>query len=289
MKNIMITGITGTLGQAVMRDLLQDEKYHVFGYSRDEKKQAEIPAHERLTLILGDVRDQRRLIESTRNIDLIFHFAALKRVDTLEANPEESVETNIHGTMNVLGAQRANKIPRVVLSSTDKACKPINVYGYCKALSEKLVLRNKNNVVVRYGNVLASRGSAVLDFIEGISKNGEIKLTHKEMTRFFMRIEDAAAFVIDSGFRAESGLRIYDKMKACKITEMADVISTCLGYPYTTKTIGMRPGEKLHEDLMHEYEQDGKPLNSAIAPQFSRTELKALIEPIVIRHGARVP
>lgn len=283
---ILITGITGTLGTAVMQDLLKDEKHHVFGYSRDEKKQAEIPKHERLTLILGDVRDQRRLIESSRDMDMILHFAALKRVDTLEENPEESIATNVEGTMNVLGAQRINKIRRVVLSSTDKACKPINVYGYCKALSEKLVLRNKNNVVVRYGNVLASRGSAVLDFIDGMSRKGQINLTHRDMTRFFMRIEDAAAFVIDSAFKADGGLRIFDKMQACKITELIDAIADAIGYhSYGIKLIGMRPGEKIHEDLYHEYEREGS-LNSSNAPQFTKLQLKALIEPIVIAHRA---
>lgn len=285
--NIFITGITGTLGQAVMKDLLQDEKFHVYGYSRDEKKQSEIPPHERLTLILGDVRHESRLLESTRNMDLILHFAALKRVDALESNPEESIETNIIGTMNVLHAQRMNKIPRVVLSSTDKACKPINVYGNCKALSEKLVLRNPKNVVVRYGNVLASRGSAVLGFIEGISSKGQINLTHKDMTRYFIRIEDAAAFVIDSAFRADGGLRIHEKMKACKITDLVSVIADAIGSKYSIKDIGMRPGEKIHEDLFHEYER-AQGQNSSTAPQFTKVELKALIEPLVIKHCAGV-
>lgn len=279
--NIFITGITGTLGQAVLADLLKDEKHHVFGYSRDEKKQSEIPPHERLTLILGDVRDQRRLNESTRGMDLILHFAALKRVDTLELNPEESIETNVNGTINILGAQRINKIRRVVLSSTDKACKPINVYGYCKALSEKLVLRNKNNVVVRYGNVLGSRGSAVPAFIESISKNSQVSLTHKEMTRFFIKIEDAASFVLDCAMRADGGLRIYEKMKACKMTDLIDVIAGAFGdTTYSIKDIGMRPGEKIHEDLYHEYEL-GRSLNSQTAPQFTKSELKGLVEPLV--------
>lgn len=279
--NIFITGITGTLGQAVLKDLLEDEKHHVFGYSRDEKKQSDIPAHPRLTLILGDVRDQRRLNEATRGMDLILHFAALKRVDTLENNPEESIETNVNGTMNVLGAQRINKVRRVVLSSTDKACKPINVYGYCKALSEKLVLRNKNNVVVRYGNVLGSRGSAVPAFIESISKRSEVSLTHKEMTRFFIRIEDAAAFVIDCAMRADGGLKIYEKMKACKIIDLVEVIASTFGdSKFSIKDIGMRPGEKIHEDLFHEYER-GHSLTSANAPQFTKSELKGLVEPLV--------
>lgn len=285
---ILITGITGTLGRAVLSDLLADPKHEVIGYSRDEKKQSEIPAHERLTLVLGDVRDPRRLIESSRSVDLILHFAALKRVDTLEANPEESIQTNIEGTINVLGAQRANKIPRVVLSSTDKACLPINVYGYCKALAEKLVLRNKNNVVVRYGNVLASRGSAIPGFIKSLEKTRSVDLTHKEMTRFFMQIEDAAAFVIDSSFKSMGGLHIYDKMKACKITDLVEVIADAVGtHKYSIKDIGMRPGEKLHENLVHEYERT-QALDSRTAPQFTRTELKALVEQVLIREGASI-
>ncbi len=285
-KNVFISGITGTLGQAVMDLLLKDESVHVFGYSRDEKKQADIPPHPRLTLILGDVRDQRRLTESTRNMDIIFHFAALKRVDTLEENPEESIATNVEGTMNILGAQRANRVERVVLSSTDKACSPINVYGYCKALSEKLVLRNSRNVVVRYGNVLASRGSAVLGFIEGLSRRGEVTLTHKDMTRFFLTIDEAARFVLESGHSDVGGLKIYKNMKACKITDLISVIADCMGaVDYAIKTTGVRPGEKIHEDLMHEYELDGQSFSSYSGPQFTKLELKALIEPIIIKCG----
>lgn len=281
--NILITGITGTLGQAVSRILLKDKLVHIFGYSRDEKKQAEIPKHERLTLILGDVRDQRRLIESTRNVDIIMHFAALKRVDTLENNPEESIQTNVEGTINVLGAQRANRIRRVVLSSTDKACKPINVYGYCKALSEKLILRNQNNVVVRYGNVLASRGSAVVDFMDSILAKNAYKLTNSEMTRFFIKIEDAAQFVVDSAFAREGGLKIKAGMKACYIKDLADVLAEVLGHPVPdVEHIGLRAGEKLHEDLYHEYECGGS-VNSFNADHFSREELRELLRPIALK------
>jgi UDP-N-acetylglucosamine 4,6-dehydratase len=279
---IMITGVTGSLGRAVTDFFLNETDSHVFGYSRDEKKQSEIPPHGRLTLILGDVRNQSRLLEATRGMDLLFHFAALKRVDTLELNPEESIETNVNGTMHVLHAQRMNKIKRVVLSSTDKACKPINVYGFCKALSEKLVLRNKNNVVVRYGNVMASRGSVVPQFVESIKKRGEINLTAKEMTRFFITIASAAKFVIDSAFEKDGGLKIYPEMKACKILDLANTIHEMQGGipgELRINTIGVRPGEKLHEDLRHEYE--GEPASSLSSPPYSKEELRRMLWPLV--------
>ena len=253
----LVTGVTGTLCRAVLTRLLAEPGIEVIGYSRDEKKQSEIPmpSSNRLTLVLGDVRDQRRLTESSRGCTIIFHFAALKRVDAMEANPEECIQTNIEGTINVLGAQRANKISRVVLSSTDKACRPINVYGYCKALAEKLVLRNANNVVVRYGNVLASRGSAIPCFIESIKTGKSVNLTHVDMTRFFMRIEDAADFVMDSGMSGRGGLKIKTEMKSCLITDLIDTLAEMLGKPVPDiNLIGMRPGEKINEDLIHEYE-----------------------------------
>lgn len=279
--NILVTGITGTLGQAVTNILLERKDVHVFGFSRDEKKQADIPYHPRLTLILGDVRDQRRLIEQSRGMDMIFHFAALKRVDTLEKNPEESIQTNVEGTINVLGAQRANKIERVVFSSTDKACKPINVYGHCKALSEKLVLRNPRNVVVRYGNVLASRGSAVLSFIDSIKKEEPVNITDLHMTRFFIRIEDAAKFVVKSAFEEAGGLKIIEDMKSCYITDLASAIGRVMGKKEVEfKLVGSRPGEKIDEDLVHEFERDHA-RTSRSSRMFTRTELEELIRPIV--------
>lgn len=280
--NVFVTGITGTLGRAVTDSLLLDPSIHVFGYSRDEKKQSDIPKHPRLMLILGDVRDRRRVIESSRKCDLILHFAALKRVDTLELNPEESIETNIEGTRNILGAQRQNEIPRVVLSSTDKACKPINVYGYCKALSEKLVLRNKNNVVVRYGNVLASRGSAVIDFIKSIQTKSEVNITDPRMTRFFIKIDDAADFVIQSAFAQEGGLKILSSMKSCHMKDIVEVLGEILDKKVKTNICGMRPGEKLHEDLFHEYER-ATALSSLTAAKFTNEELRALLIPIALR------
>ena len=279
----MITGISGTLGQAVSKILL-DHGHEIIGFSKDEKRQAEIKPHPRLTLVLGCIRDQRRVLETSRGCDMIFHFAAMKRVEMAEANPEESIDTNLEGTRNVLGAQRQNRIPRVVLSSTDKACKPINVYGYCKALSEKLVLRNQNNVVVRYGNVLASNGSAIVDFIRKIQKGEQVNITDKNMTRFFMTIDEAANFVVRSALETDGGLKIYRDMKACYMTEIVDVLCEMIGKNVPMNVSGIRPGEKYHEDLYHEQEA-GEALNSLNAKHFSRDELKALLAPAVERHA----
>lgn len=279
MRKIFITGITGSLGQAVSKKLLEAPENKIIGFSRDEQKQRALLPHKNQTLVLGDVRDQRRVLEATRDCDYIFHFAALKCVDTLEANPEESIATNVLGTENIMGAQRTNKIKSVVLSSTDKAVYPINVYGNCKALAEKLVLRNSHNVVVRYGNVMASRGSAIPYFIKTLKEEGKIYITDKNMTRFFIRIEDAAQFVIDKAFGSVSGLHIFN-MKSISIIELGMAISEIIGVKKPNISItGIRPGEKIHEDLIAHHE--GIYLNSDNSKRYSKKEIFKMLEPLV--------
>lgn len=276
---ILITGISGSLGQSVMKTLLQDEENQVIGYSRDELKQSQVPKHKNLTMILGDIRDQRRLIESTRDVDMVLHFAALKRIDAMEENPEECIATNILGTENVLGAQRTNRIPRVVLSSTDKAAYNVNVYGASKLISERLVLRNQNNVVCRYGNVLASRGSVIPMFVESLIKSSTVFITDPNMTRYFISLDDATKFVVNSAFMPSGGLKI-PQLKACNIVDLAMCVADLLMILKPNVVItGPRPGEKTHEDMRTEFE--GAPMNSEFAPKFSKEELKNLIAPIV--------
>jgi len=279
---IFITGATGTLGQEVIKQLLSTTNHILFGFSRDEQKQRLMPKTPRLTMILGDVRDRFRLTESTRNMDLIMHFAALKCVDTLEENPEESIATNVYGTENVLYAQRMNKINRVSFTSTDKAVYPINVYGMCKGVSERVVLRNQNNVVCRYGNVIGSRGSAIPQFIKSINESHTVSITDPEMTRFWIKIEDAAKFVIESSFGRDGGLKI-PSMKSSKVTEVARIIAELLNKPIAYKTIGIRNGEKIHESLkaLHEGEHITSETNL-----FEHDELKALLKPIVEQYGS---
>lgn len=276
-KKVLITGISGTLGKAVSEILLKDG-HSVTGYSRDELKQAQLENKNKMTLYLGDVRDRERLVEASRGMDIIFHFAALKRVDSLEENPEEAYKTNVIGTDNVLHAQRYNKIARIVLSSTDKACYPINTYGCTKKIAEALVLRNPKNIVCRYGNVLASRGSVIPVFVEQIMMKKPVTITNMEMTRFFLRIEDAAQFVVKSSNDYMGGLKV-PMMKACKITDLAVAIGEILKQPVEFKDIGIRAGEKLHECLKMTHE--GHEIHSNTAYQFTKDQLKELIEPIV--------
>jgi FlaA1/EpsC-like NDP-sugar epimerase len=279
---IFVTGFTGTLGTVVVRNLLAAD-FRVVGYSRDEQKQRAVPEHENLTKYLGDVRDRDRLLEATRNVDLILHFAALKCVDSLEANPEESVETNIEGTRNVLYAERVNGIARVCFVSTDKAAYPVNVYGASKLIAERLVLRNPKNVVCRYGNVVGSRGSVVPEFIRRLKAGEEIKITDPRMTRFWIRIEDAANFVVNTALdERKTGLR-FPAMGASKIIALASAIAEELGVSeYSSNIVGSRPGEKTHECLATEFETEEKwSIFSDSAPQFSKESLRELVRPLV--------
>lgn len=280
-QRIFITGITGTLGTAVSQRLLLDG-FQVVGYSRDEQKQRLIVPHENLTLYLGDIRDERRVIEATRDVDMIMHFAALKCVDTLEENPEEAVATNIKGTENVLAAQRLNEIYRVVLASTDKAVYPINVYGMSKGVAERLVLRNSNNVVCRYGNVVGSRGSVIPYFVKTLKSNATVFITDDRMSRFWIQIEKAADFVIRSSV-SESGL-VVPYLKSADVRDVARAVACVLGIKtFSFSKIAIRPGEKLSEDLLSEYEDSG-PLNSASCDRrFTHDELVELVRPTVER------
>ena len=287
----LITGITGTLGQEVSRQLLADPGNVVIGISRDEFMQQLTPKHNRLTLLIADIRDGPRIsdIVWTYKPDLIFHFAALKHVDIAEKNPYEAIFTNIQGTHNVVSAQKRHGVPRLVMSTTDKAVAPINVYGHTKALAERLVLSGShNNMICRYGNVLASRGSVVESMVKSIRSEKRVYITDPNMTRFFLTIGDAARFVIasaghpiDDGWRSASrcGEQIPKDMKAASISEIASaVIAAVGGKDIEVVTVGNRGGEKIHEDL---HENCEGYYTSRDAPRHTREELISMIEPIV--------
>jgi len=278
---IVVTGFSGTLGSTLLPILLEDG-HQVVGYSRCEFRQSLITPHPNLTKYIGDIRDRTRLEEATRGCDLIFHLAALKRVDTLEECPEEAVKTNIEGTMNILYAQRVNNIPRVVLSSTDKAVRPINVYGNSKAIAEKLVLRNPHNIVCRYGNVLGSRGSVLPQFVKSIMNNRSVQITSKAMTRFWIRPEDAAKFVYHSSNKVAGGLCI-PTLKAYPVMKLAILIGEILGFEIDDwQDVGIRAGEKLHEELRTESE-GGYIVSSDRNYWFTKPELSGLIKDTVER------
>lgn len=277
--NYLVTGITGTLGQAVTKLILEKSTNRVLGVSRDEQKQRLIPSHPRLSLALGDVRDRERMTELGTGIDVIFHFAALKCVDTIEFNPNEALKTNVLGTNSMMHSQWINKVPRVVLASTDKAAFPVNAYGNTKALAERLVLSDHRNVVCRYGNVIASRGSVIPAFVKSLKETKSVSITDSQMTRFFIKIQDAAKFVFDSAHGIDSGLMI-PQMRATTILEVADAVAELLGIKgYKVNFVGVRPGEKIHECLRMPHE--GKEVHSNTAPQFSRDELLGLLHDVV--------
>jgi len=251
MNRILITGITGTLGTTLTRLLLQDPNLgEIIGISRDEQKQRQMIQHPKLRLRLADVRDMGGLARVAGNepIDYIFHLAALKCVDTLEFHPYEAYKTNICGTQNIVDLADAIGA-KVVFTSTDKACHPINVYGQSKALAERIVLR-AGHTVCRYGNVLGSRGSFLPSLILSLKTEGIARLTHPDMTRFWMSAGQVARFVRDAAKQTRPGLKVPTGIQACKITEFIKAVASFCGVEkYVTEDIGIRPGEKLHETL----------------------------------------
>jgi len=277
----LILGGTGTLGRALTEQLLSDDKTQsIVCLSRDELKQKETKAHfknDKLSFVLGDIRDPSTLWQAMTGIDTIFHVAALKHIDTLEMNPEESVRTNILGTCHVADCAIRAGVKHVVFSSTDKAVSPLNVYGMSKGISEKILLnRNKSQSgtrfsIYRWGNVLASRGSALHFFAKTLKDEGKAYITDTAMTRFWIKIEDAASFMIESYPRA-SGIMV-PLMKSSAITTMIQAIAGLCGVSeYEEVVVGLRPGEKIHESIL-------EGVSSEDGPFYTVSELQTLVGP----------
>lgn len=257
-SSILITGGTGTFGQCLVSTLLERfEPRRVIVYSRDELKQFEMQQQFNASCMryfIGDVRDFARLKQAMRDVDYVVHAAALKQVPAAEYNPLECVKTNIYGAENVIRAATENQVKRTIALSTDKAAYPINLYGSTKLVSDKLFVAANNMVgdfnvrfsVVRYGNVSCSRGS-VIPLFQKLVSAGETSLpiTHPEMTRFLITIEQGVEFVLSS-FRNMLGGEVFvPKIPSVKIVDVAKAVC-----PDTdTHVIGLRPGEKLHEIL----------------------------------------
>jgi len=270
-KNIFITGGTGSFGKKYVKTLL--EKYSpnkIIIYSRDELKQFEMQQEFNQTCMryfIGDVRDKERLTQAMNGVDLVIHAAALKQVPAAEYNPIECIKTNINGAENVIFAALANNIEKVIALSTDKAANPVNLYGATKLVSDKLFVA-ANNIsgghnttfsVVRYGNVVGSRGSVVPFFEKLINERAiEIPITHSEMTRFWISLQDGVDFVLKNFERMLGGEIFVPKIPSMRIMDLAKSMAPNL----PIKIIGIRPGEKLHEimcpadDSYHTYEYD---------------------------------
>ncbi|MBL4865188.1 MAG: UDP-N-acetylglucosamine 4,6-dehydratase (inverting) [Pseudomonadales bacterium] len=260
-KTILITGGTGSFGKKFIETLL--DKYSVVKkiiiYSRDELKQSLIqkqyPAAEfpQLRFFIGDVRDRERLMQACEGVDIIIHAAAIKQVDTAEYNPTECIRTNVNGAENVIHAALQCGVKDVVALSTDKACAPINLYGATKLVSDKLFaaannIRGSKEVrfsVVRYGNVMGSRGSVIPFFMEKKCE-GVLPITHNEMTRFNISLQDGVNLVMFALSRHLGGEIFVPKIPSYRILDVASAV----GSKCEVKVVGIRPGEKLHEEMI---------------------------------------
>ena len=253
----MITGGTGSFGQMCTKVLLKQDIKKLIIYSRDELKQYEMSNkfnHSKIRFLLGDVRDLERLKLATKQVDIIIHAAALKQVPAAEYNPMESIKTNIYGAENVISASIENNVKKIVALSTDKAANPVNLYGATKLCSDKLFI-NGNNLagsfntrfsVVRYGNVVGSRGSVLPHFQSLIQNNAKsLPITDERMTRFWITLKRGVDFVLNSIDIMLGGELFIPKTPSIKITDLVKALDKNIKY----HIVGIRPGEKLHEVL----------------------------------------
>ena len=257
--SILITGGTGSLGKALIRSLLQNPKIRRIAiFSRDELKQSELRVmfgnNPKLRWFLGDIRDMNRLVRALHNVDYVIHAAALKQVDTGEYNPMEFIKTNVLGSQNVIDACIQAGVKKTIALSTDKASSPINLYGASKLTSDKLFIAANNYSqaygtafsVVRYGNVMGSRGSVIPFFQKLASDNSDIPITDFRMTRFWISLNSAVEFVLNSLELMKGGELFVPRIPSMNIIDLAEAIA-----PHSKKyEIGLRPGEKLHEEMI---------------------------------------
>ena len=258
-KSVLITGGTGSFGKAFVERLSRENQVReIVVYSRDELKQFEMQASINSNLVrfvLGDVRDYKRLLQATSGIDVVIHAAAMKQIPAAEHNPMEAIKTNIFGAENIVNAAIENNVKRVIALSTDKAANPANLYGATKLCSDKLMVAGNTLsptsktifAVVRYGNVLGSRGSVIPFFLEQ-AKAGIVPITDARMTRFWLTIQEGVQFVLSSLETMQGGEIFVPKIPSFKVLDVAKVVAP--GIP--TKIIGIRPGEKLHEIMITE-------------------------------------
>ena len=259
-KKILITGGTGTLGKELTKQLLDSDKYikKIYIYSRDEYKQSEMKKefenNPKLSFFIGDIRDKDRLYRAFNEIDYVIHTAAQKHVPSCEYNPFEAVKTNVIGSANIIDAAIDRKVKKVLAISTDKAVNPINLYGCTKACMEKMFIDGNNYSgdnetifsIVRYGNVIGSRGSVIPFFKKIAKEGGKFPLTDNEMTRFWTTIDNAAKFVLDSLEIMEGQEIFIPKLPTLKIIDLIKAIKENA----EIKVIGLRKGEKIHEILV---------------------------------------
>ena len=262
-KTILITGGTGSLGQALIKRLKQVNKIII--YSRDEGKQALIFGdNPEIIRVIGDIRDYDKLnITLQRHkVDYIIHTAALKRIDDMEIHPDECVKTNIAGSENVARAALENNIKKCILVSTDKACQPVNVYGSSKFIAERIFTNydyNSKSTIfssVRYGNVIASRGSFIPLWLDMIKKGKTLRVTSEDMTRFLFTLDDAVDAVLGALKNSLGGEVFVPQINSYTLPSCIKALENILSMKCKTTITGLRPGEKLHEDMLAKTELD---------------------------------
>ncbi|WP_350613043.1 polysaccharide biosynthesis protein [Pseudomonas sp. HY7a-MNA-CIBAN-0227] len=261
-KKLLISGGTGSFGNAVLKRFLDTNIAEIRIFSRDEKKQDDMRKYYnnvKLKFYIGDVRDYQSVLNATRGVDYIFHAAALKQVPSCEFHPMEAVKTNVIGTDNVLEAAIQNEVKRVVCLSTDKAVYPINAMGISKAMMEKVMVAKSRNIDetktvicgTRYGNVMASRGSVIPLFIDQIRAGKALSITDPNMTRFMMTLADAVDLVLYAFENGNNGDLFVQKAPAATVETLARALTTMMGLPkHPIQIIGTRHGEKLYEALL---------------------------------------
>ena len=265
-KKILITGGTGSLGQALTRRLLQKNVKTIRILSRNESKQIEMESKfndNRLRFFLGDIRDKERIVRATEDIDYVFHAAALKHVPKIEYNPFEAIKTNVIGSQNVIDACLQANVKKAICIGTDKAVSPLNTYGATKLLMEKLFVTANNYLnpqkyttkfmAVRYGNVLGSSGSVVPLFVEQIKNKKKITITDYQMTRFSITMDEALDFILKATEYGQGSEIFVPKIRAYTIFDMKNALTKILGN-YDEEIVGVRPGEKMHETLINNEE-----------------------------------
>ena len=255
-KTVLVTGGTGSFGKMFIKKVLKTNVKKVIVFSRDELKQYEMAQNckdKRLRFFIGDVRDKERLQRAFDGVDIVIHAAAMKHVEACEYNPFEAVKTNIYGAQNIIEAAIDRGVDRVIALSTDKAAAPVNLYGATKLASDKLFIAANSYVgekqtkfsVVRYGNVVGSRGS-VIPFFEKKKESGVLPVTDERMTRFWITLDKGVQFVLDSLERMHGGEIFVPKIPSMSIIDLA----TAIGPECEIEFVGIRPGEKLHEVMI---------------------------------------
>lgn len=260
-KTLLITGGTGSFGNAVLKRFLDTSIKEIRIFSRDEKKQDDMRKHyrnDKIKFYIGDVRNPESIRDAVKGVDFIFHAAALKQVPSCEFFPMEAVRTNVLGTDNVLNAAIDAGVKRVVCLSTDKAAYPINAMGTSKAMMEKVIVAKSRNInpedtticCTRYGNVMASRGSVIPLFVEQMKAGKSVTITDPTMTRFLMNLDEAVDLVLFAFENAQQGDLFVQKSPASTIGDLAEALKELFSSNAEIKIIGTRHGEKAHETLM---------------------------------------